>query len=331
MPDDALGHNSDLIQNQRKIEHISLVTDGRCPAHLPMPVVRLGEFKAIRSLSWKGLSRTDDFESFRDCIKTNANGIENLVLDLLEWARAEDAYYDGLKRRGQTDFDFTVNFFARNVLSAFPGEARVILPRLSYLSLSDVSFQAATEEMQYALNITRLTTLKLRNCPYSLALLDTIVHGAQTIRLRSFELVIDMLVDLQGAREDKRDVSISKFLDSFQGLEDVYLMITNPIDWGLVSQSISRHVSTLDRLVTHGRHINHAHDKLDSPIPWCNDLKNLYHDAKLTCIGTCSMSSDLVRAIIKDSLQRISRVLHIFQLTYLVDARLEGSFSKTHV
>lgn len=60
MPDDALGHNSDLIQNQRKIEHISLVTDGRCPAHLPMPVVRLGEFKAIRSLSWKGLSRTDD-------------------------------------------------------------------------------------------------------------------------------------------------------------------------------------------------------------------------------------------------------------------------------
>lgn len=269
IPDDMVDHYRDLIENQRNIDHISLVTDDICGASFTMPAVLLRESKAIRSLRWKGLRSTASFVSVCGCIKANAHGIETLELDLRNWIDAKE------------------------VFSKFPGEAKLILPHLSSLSLSEVSFQAAAEEMRSVLNITRLSSLKLRNCRYSLDLLDTIVRGAQTLRLRSFELVIDIGADkFQGDREEN-DVCISTFVDSFRGLEDLYLLITDPIDWGLISRSISQHVSTLNRLITHRRQYGMGRE---SPILWCNDLKNLYQAANLTCIGTDSKPSNLVRA-----------------------------------
>ena len=233
-----------------------------------MPSVALGKFEAIRSLSWKGLGKKDDLDSVRDCITINAQKIEILVLDLLHWGKAKMAYYDSLDRREQDAHVlhnlFGGNFFAENVLGVFSGEARVILPHLSSLSLSEVSFEAAAEEMQHALNITQLCSLKLRNCRYSLALLDTIVRGAQTVRLRSFELVIDTEVSaFQGVRDQQHDVSISKFLNSFQGLEDLYLRIRYPMDWEFIIPSILNHVSTMSRMIIHA----------DLGELLCNDLK----------------------------------------------------------
>lgn len=309
--------NSDLINNQRRIEHISLITCGSRGSHLPIPDVLLGEFKTIRSLSWKGLSRTDDFDSVRDCIKINAQGIQSLELDLRNWLKARAAYYDGMKKRGQLDFgfaayDFADKFFATDVLGMFPGEARVILPHLSSLSLSQVSFQAAVKEMQHALNVTRLVSLKLRNCRYSLALLDAIVRGAQTMRLKSFELVIDIEADEgQGAHEQEHDVSIFAFLNSFRGLEDLYLLVTDPMKWELIFRNISSHLSTLDRLITHRRKHDPTSATFDSPILLCNESKNLYQGAHSTCIGTCSTPSDLVRDWGDLSPKPICKILHL--------------------
>ena len=268
-----------------------------------MPSVLLGEPNAIRSLSWKGLSRAHEFDSVRDCIEINGQGIETLVLDLVPPTRflsscrkAESAYYDGRRRREQRD-DLPVNFFATDVLRVFPGEKRVVLPHLSVLSLSKVSFQAAAKEMQHALNITHLSSLKLQNCGYSLALLDTIVGGNHKMRLRSFELVIDKKANtFQGARKKRHDVSISAFLDSFRGLEDLYLMITDPIDWGLISKSISNHTSTLDRLITHGSQHGVFLAAHDPAILSCNELNDLYQGTNLTCIGTSSISPESVSA-----------------------------------
>lgn len=113
---------------------------------------------------------------------------------------------------------------------------RESLPHLSSLPLSEESFQAAVKEMQHALNVTRLGSFKLRNYWCSLALLNAIVHDAQTMRLKSFELVIDIEADVgQGAHEQEHYVSIFAFLDSFRGLEVLYLMIT------LIFRGISCH------------------------------------------------------------------------------------------
>lgn len=50
-------------------------------------------------------------------------------------------------------------FFAANVLGVFFGEARVRLSHLSSLSLTEVSFHDAVEEMNDDLNLTRLGSL----------------------------------------------------------------------------------------------------------------------------------------------------------------------------
>lgn len=78
-------YNSELIKNQRKIEALSVVTDDTCATSQWMQyLVLLGGFKAIRSLSWKGLKRVEDFRTLSTCIRDNAHGIETLVLDLID-------------------------------------------------------------------------------------------------------------------------------------------------------------------------------------------------------------------------------------------------------
>lgn len=290
-----------------------------------MPSVALGKFEAIRSLSWKGLGKKDDLDSVRDCITINAQGIEILVLDLLHWGKAKMAYYDSLDRREQGGHVlhniFVGNFFAENVLGIFSGESRVILPHLSSLSLSEVSFEAAVEEMQHVLNITQLRSLKLRNCRYSLALLDTIVRGPQTVRLRSFELVIDVeACFFQGVRIQQHDVSISRFLNSFQGLEDLYLRTTYSIDWAFIAQSILNHLSTLNRLITQGRPV----DLL------CNDLKILYENANSACIEKDSLSYN-VRAAMGIHYENPKDRIYILNLTYFLGSRFWGSSSKSRL
>ena len=192
-----------------------------------------------------------DFNSLRKCIKINSQGVETVVLDLIDWSEAEHFHFFQLRWGPQEVVNYRYNFFSRNVLEIYPGRVENLLPSLRSLSLSAVSFRWAVKEMQHALNITQLRSL---SCPYSLPLLDTIVKEAQTIRLISFELVIDIdCRDHQTYNGRDHNVKISAFLNAFRGLEDLYLMVTDEFNWELVAQAILGRLSTLNRLITHGR------------------------------------------------------------------------------
>ena len=71
-------YSTELLKDQRKIETLSLVTDGACvTSQWTRHLVVLGGFKAVQSLSWKGLKRMEDFRSLSTCIRANAPRIEN--------------------------------------------------------------------------------------------------------------------------------------------------------------------------------------------------------------------------------------------------------------
>jgi hypothetical protein len=76
-----------------------------------------------------------------------------------------------------------------------------------------------------------LTTLQLRNCPASPELLGTVLEQGITLKLKSFELVIDWncLYHYQAFDKAQAEV-ILWFLDSFQGLEDLFLLLAQPLE-----------------------------------------------------------------------------------------------------
>ena len=175
------------------------------------------------------------------------------------------------------------------------GSWETALSNLRSLSLSVVSFVYAAKEMQYTLNVTGLRSLKLSNCPHSLGLLDAVVSTAQLLRLKSFELVIDVdWDDDQGV--DGHIAPIFSFLTAFTGLEDVALLLTDSVDWARLSHAVSHHSSTLRRTTTHARRESREVELVGPPIPWSIATQELYQNTNLDFIGTSHASTEMVMA-----------------------------------
>ena len=53
---------------------------------------------------------------------------------------------------------------------------------------------------------------------------------------------------------------MARFLGAFHGLEDVSLMLTQPVNWDVIIKGILNHESTLRRLTIHDRDIDYNTD-----------------------------------------------------------------------
>jgi hypothetical protein len=243
-PSNAFGRRGVLSKRQKRLENISLITDGSCRADT-QGLIHLTEFKHLKSLSWLGLNKGYHHWSFGEFVKKNKLGVEglqSLTLDLIEWRRADDAYYY-YERATQGGFPpRSNNFFAEILLGLSPEDSDpsetdeeekteiVLFKSLDVLSLSAISFEGEEIRMAHAFNILKLTTLKLVNCHGCLPMLENLVEMDQSIALKSFELVIDNTTltahEIQvGWGWKSQEESISSFLNSFSGLEDIFLML----------------------------------------------------------------------------------------------------------
>ena len=84
-------------------------------------------------------------------------------------------------------------------------------------------------------------------------------------------------------------------MDSFKGLEDLFLLLTQPLEWYLIANSIVNHQSTLKRLILHERDTPKG-EIADGGIPWHNSGELLFHDSRLSCFGTSGPISEMVRS-----------------------------------
>jgi hypothetical protein len=141
--------------------------------------------------------------------------------------------------------------------------------------------------MIYAFNMGNLTTLKLINCRASLSALDHLAQMNLGSTLKSFELVIDPIcLESSNMVPAEQANSIHSFLDSFSGLEDIFLMLSG--SWNPIFGAISNHATTLKRLVIHERNDEdpRTNDDLDGEIPWTKEIGELISKTTLTCLGT---------------------------------------------
>jgi hypothetical protein len=285
-----------LGDHQKRLETLSLITDGGCNADL-LGVLDLTEFSRIQSFTWRGLNRGDDFWSLGKFVNANAKGIKTLSLDLVDWEKAENTWYDFQRAMLGGFPDHPDNFFARKVLEVQRGEENILFQSLNSLLLSAVSFELAEPEMMYAFNMCNLSTLRLWNCPSCLILLEDLIGMAKNIRLKSFELVIDptcLASHTELGEREEGDI-VARFLNAFHGLEDLSLMLTLPVNWDVIFKGILNHVSTLRRLTIHNRdfHLEDFSCK-DGSIPWSDQKGILFKDPRLSYIGTSGSPSQLV-------------------------------------
>ena len=213
--------------------------------------VNLAPLTEIQSLSWKGLNRFEDFASIRDCIKKNGKGIKSLTLDLIDWVQAEDTWFYTCEITATNGSPSNPdNFFAQKTLRIRRGQEVDLLPNLTFLSLSAVSFQSAAKEMTHALHVSGLRVLKLRNCPHYYRFLEAIIKFGITPSLKSFELV-DQMSRTFSKRQVRQKVKVlGRFLKVLERLEDLFLMLDLLTSWKPIGQGISKHRSTLKRLIT---------------------------------------------------------------------------------
>lgn len=293
MPPEVLGDLGYLPEKQNRIESLSLITGAGCIWNVDgQSSVVLSEFKCLRRMFWKGLRSVEDFEALRDCLQAKSEHLDELELDLINWVEADDAWLTNYGRRngGRSE-----NFFAWDTLKLAARESRITFPSLEALSLSALSLQSAMDELACAFNISGLRSLKLHNCPYSSALLEATVDSSQAIKPTSLELVVDEEDECFGLR------AVSRCLEAFEGLQNLYILIHNPEDithsyW----HSILHHRLTLKRLVYHERSTNLDEDadrselSCDDELSGASGMYSLSHEPGLESIGICGTLSDMV-------------------------------------
>ncbi|KFY02907.1 hypothetical protein V490_00369 [Pseudogymnoascus sp. VKM F-3557] len=180
--------------------------------------------------------------------------------------------------------------------------------------VSSVNFAPFANEFGHSFNMLNLSTLQLRNCPSSPELLGALLEQGVTLKLKSFELVIDWdcLHNYRYRVYDKQALTevIVRFLASLQGLEDLFLLLTKPLEWHLIANSIVNHQSTLKRLVLHDRD-RPKNDVVDGGIPWQNSGELLFHNPRLSCFGTSGPVSEMESAFAQLPVKPKCRILHI--------------------
>lgn len=293
IPEALFCGNDSLLRNQRRLQHITFITDGECGANKnPQYLVDLVQFGELRSLDWRGLNQYQDFESVRQCIEAHGHQIRSLTLDLLTWVRAEKIWADGFRQQTPQPTRTPDNFFSKSVLNVHPGDETVVFSSLENLDLSAVSFDHTGMEMAYAFNIERLKSLRLRNCPASLDWLRMILNSGKPMNLRSLELVLD----LNSLRRDAHThitETLCNFIHHVSDLESLYLMLPEPIDWTSLTDRLSNH-RHLKRFVMHHLVDRGGQDLIDGGIPWPLQLEHILQERPLTCFGSSIPPGELV-------------------------------------
>jgi hypothetical protein len=243
--------------------------------------------------------RYADFKSLSEFIRDHGKNLQSLTLDLSDWRETKLGWHDTLKWESPGAGPPPQNFLADKVLFVWPGRPKAVLPTLRDLSLSAVSFETVTVEYIQSLNVAELRSLKLWNCPGSIDFLEAINEAGVALKLESFEFVLNLSDEEVVMRPYYRATTVlATFLESFSGLKDLYLMLTDPVEWETIVEAISHHVLTLRRLVTHQLVLAEPRSYIDGWHGTSGQCRSLLAFPSQTCFGSTISIDVLVSSLV---------------------------------
>lgn len=256
IPEEILGADGYLSREQPELEHLSLNTgtptdrnwvNGGFYNVKTQAALTLDCFRHLRSFSWTGARMLQELTSLRLLLAANRTILETLELDFIVWHEMRAASGTGTWRVAlERDLP---GFFTTYVLPLSPDPSINSFPALTTLSLTAVCFPKNPAATFPAFDFGQLRALKLHRCKNAHRLLRTVVEASQALKLESLDLVMD---DVAG-KEDLGVSSLTAFLQSFNSLRQLYLLITpsGRVTTEQYFHSILFHAVTMKRLVYH--------------------------------------------------------------------------------
>lgn len=250
-----------LSNKQPQLRSLSIIQYPNCLDDFAPNLNGLESFSQLGSVSFA--SRYQEREMFGRLLQHNAHHLEEVKINYASFLGGAN-----LQRESNDE-----NQFVHGILRV-PRKARSLLfQSLRKLTLSHITFQNGVEDLISAFNFPQLFSLKLRDCWRTNHMFDAIVSASSKMRLTSFEL------NLTGQCLDQYDLlPLTRFLRSFEGLEDLFLLC-NPSTDQLEQNWLSalHHKSTLKGLVYQESTLYDRHEG--------GQMDRLWELTGLHCIG----------------------------------------------
>lgn len=293
VPPNILGPDGYLPHHQTNLESIALITDGACDMTMEGEnIYDLTKFVNIRSFSWTGPQSKEDFDAIKDCLAANAEHLEALNLNLMNWSKADDFWHLDHTRWSEEPTR-RLNFFAEDILGlSLDADGRgggVCFPVLQKLLLGQVSFDSAISRLVNAFSIFRLKQLKLWNCPEMVGLLEHLTDARQDLELVSLEVACGYQYDDDNATWEL-EFAVPPFLRKLSRLRDLYLCLPL-VQWDEVADSVCSHLETLERVAIHARTIDmddespYFEEEVDGDPTFCDGFFKLFTRGDCDVLG----------------------------------------------
>ena len=294
IPSHILGPTSCLVKRQKRIESISILTSKNCASgSVASYVLDFAPFANLRDFSWKNARRAEHYESIRKCLIEHGKALKTLSLDLRWPADIKRNCPVGFLL--QQSYPIKDDFLTNVVLPKDFCGAKVLLSCLESLSFSALDLHSFLPGIFCALDVSKLTVMKLYDCIHSLDFLGAMATWVRQPRLKVFELVV--AVNELGSKDLAE--SLGEFLNAFQGLETLYLMLPQQLLRDVVIQGILNHKLSLVRLVAQAWQRLHMTGCVirmypDSFDTLRNKVAHFLDDTRLKCIEACVEDTRLV-------------------------------------
>ncbi|OBS25943.1 hypothetical protein FPOA_06476 [Fusarium poae] len=244
------------------IQGLSLTTDPFCSRFnrwSRTTDLNLSGFHNIRRFSWKAPMGCH-FNNIANVVQTNANHLEELEVDLQCWSRQwEDRETRVIRHKGDSEEWDKIpasTMLARDMFGlGSEGSVNTCFPKMRSLKLTRVPLKDETTNTTVtaaSINLAGLTSLTLRVCPYWTLLLEDMVQSTAPIKVKSFE-ILDFYLQTPNVTAVSKATAITDFIESFDGLEELYISHCGPTPVLEFWDHLSRHASTLKAFVHHQR------------------------------------------------------------------------------
>ena len=336
IPEDILGTSGYLQREQTHLESLSLNTGAPTdtngysyPPDLPLenqpPPLELDAFRHLRRLSWTGILLAPELESLQVFLAANKEILEMLELDFVDWSLVNRACEVELA-------DDDPLAFTKHILPLSENPSTNAFPALTTLLLSVVCLPTNPDATVSAFDFSQLRSLRLHRCLNTHLLLRAILQGALSLKLESFDCVMDDFAE----KFERGGSILNAFLRSFSSLRQLYLMIAplGEITTEQYFESIAYHAASLKRLVYHEvtpeTDISSGRDKFlafETPNLSCGStgaMTRLMQNASLESLGCCDSLAQLRRTLESDMSTRHLKFLHIRRSKHNVDLSLRN-------
>ncbi|RGP81013.1 hypothetical protein FLONG3_802 [Fusarium longipes] len=265
-----------LSRKHPSIQILNFVTDPFCSRFNRWnrtTDMNLSAFNNIRRFSWKAPMGCH-FDNIANLVRTNADILEELEVDLQSWSRQwEDREMRVVKKKAdpeeweEWDKIPASTMLAREMFGLdFDSVEQTSFPKMQALRLSRVPLRDETTGKALttaSINMGGLRSLILRMCPHWVLLLQDMVRSTSPIEVKSFE-ILDFYLKTPPVTAVKKATAIADFLDSFTGLEELFISHCGPIPALKFWDHLKGHASTLKMFVHHQRTTDHDDELLTS-------------------------------------------------------------------